>query len=255
VAEPEPGARPPLRARLTSRSSTFAALLLGGLLAVVSTAQPWWRALGSGAQVVFKGTEATGGLSQALAVVSLAGTLLVLVLRVRGRQVLAVLLGLTGAGIVLVGALRLRPTGDAVRTKLAEVSLISQYALTATAWPWVFALAGLLVVLGAVALLLGAPSWSVGAARFDRRTVDPLESVDDDPAALWKAQDAGLDPTSGPEGSPDDRPGDPNVQIGDPGDTMVPNKREDHQRPDQREPDRTGSDRRVPTRRPTSAPE
>ena len=199
-----------VRSRLTSRSFTFGCLLLGGLLAIVGSAQPWWRAVGGDAQVAFKGTEATGGLSQALAVVTLAGTLLVLVLRSRGRRVVAVALAATGLGVVVAGALRLRPTGDAVRTRMREVSLIDQYALTATPWPWVFAAGGALVVLGAVALLFGAPTWAVTATRFERDTPEPTESVAD-PSGIWKAQDAGLDPTDLH----------PDVHEGRTGDTMV----------------------------------
>jgi uncharacterized membrane protein (TIGR02234 family) len=221
-------------ARLLSRPVTFGCLLAGGLLAVVATAQPWWRAAGDGARVAFSGTEATGGLSQALAVVTLAGTLLVLVLKVRGRRLLAVLLGLVGLGQVLVGVLRLRPTADAVRTRIREVSLADQYALSASVWPWVYALAGLVVLAGALALLLGARSWSLSAsARFDRTEARTPSLSADDPAGLWKALDAGLDPTD-PVGRPApaeaaQQPSrtDPDVHNDDTGDTMVPDRHVD----------------------------
>lgn len=251
MGEPKPTERVPLRSRLVTRSFTFGCLLLGGLLAVVSTAQPWWRAAGGGARVVFKGTEASGGLSQALAVVSLAGTLLVLVLRVRGRRVLAVLLALAGLGVVVVGALRLRPTTDAVRTKLAEVSLIDQFALSPTVWPWIFALAGVVVTGGALALLVGAPGWAVSAARFDRTDAARRTTAADDPAGIWKAQDAGFDPTVGPDGSAEESLSDPDVHFEDRGDTMGAN----NTGPDPRASDRTVTERRGPTRRPASSPE
>jgi uncharacterized membrane protein (TIGR02234 family) len=198
-------------------------LLLGGLLGLVATAQPWWRAAGEGAQVAFPGTEATRGLSQALAVVCLAGVLLVLVLKVSGRRLLAVLLGLVALGQVLVGALRLRPTSDAVRTKIREVSLVDQYALTPTPWPWVYALAGLVVLCGAVSLLLGARAWAVSAGRFERAVPGPAEVTSDDPAAIWKALDAGLDPTTTPNEDQAPATGDPDVRFAGAGDTMVAN--------------------------------
>ncbi len=203
-----------------SRPLTFAVLLAADLLAVVASAQPWWRAEGAEAQVVFKGTESTGGLSQALAVVVLAGTLLVLVLKVLGRQVVAVLLGFAGVAMVAVGALRLRPTKDAVRTKIREVSLIDQYALTSTAWPYVFALAGLGVVLGTVLLWLGAARWAVRPDRFERVGGDVPVNATNDPGAVWKALDAGIDPTDGPEDADPPRHSDPDVRIEVTGDTM-----------------------------------
>ncbi len=222
----EPPGRVPDGARASalarSRSLTFVTLLAGGLLGVVASAQPWWRAAGAGTRVAFKGTEATGGLSQALAVVVLAGALLVLVLRVRGRRVVAGLLAVVAAGVVLVGALRLRPTADAVRTKVREVSLIDQYALSSTAWPYVYALAGLGMLLGAVLLWLGAPQWTVRPDRFDRIGTEVGVSAENDPAGVWTALDAGFDPTADPSDADTPSRLDPDVRIEGTGDTMEP---------------------------------
>ena len=80
-------------ARLRSRALLPG--LSGGVLALVTGSQPWWRATGEGVTATFTGTESTAGLASALAVVALAGWLLVLVLRTRGHQVVALLLGLT----------------------------------------------------------------------------------------------------------------------------------------------------------------
>ena len=48
--------------------------------------------------MTFSGSDATGGLCQALAAVTLAGVLLVLVLRRRGRRILAVAWPPPGSG-------------------------------------------------------------------------------------------------------------------------------------------------------------
>lgn len=182
-------------------------VLLGGLLGLVASAQPWWRATGEGAEVPFTGGDSTAGLSQALMVVALAGLLLVLSLRTRGTQVLAVLLALTGAGALLTAALRLRPSSGAVRSRLREVSLVERYALTATAWPLVYAAAGALVAAAAVGMLIGAPRWPRRPDRFERAGGDaPLAVDDSDPAALWKAMDAGVDPTVAATTDHDPRP-------------------------------------------------
>lgn len=211
-----------------SRPVTLGWLLLGGLVAVVASAQPWWRASGTDAQVAFTGAEATGGLSQALAVVTLAGSLLVLVLKLVGRRVLGVLLAVAGMSQTVVGLLRQQPSGETVRSRIREVSLADQYALSPTLWPWVTALAGVLVILGATALLVGSASWTTTRSRFEREALQPQDVVAaDDPAGLWKAMDAGLDPTD-PErqDTPDDT--DPDVHNESPGDTMGANRHQQH---------------------------
>lgn len=185
------------------RSRTFAigGLAVGGLLAVIVSAQPWWRAQADGADVAFTGTDASAGLTQALAVVVLAGTLLALTLRARGRRILGVVLAVAGVGVVIVVAIRLRPSAANVRTRLREVSLADEYALVGTAWPWIYAVAGVLVVGGAVLMVLKAGQWPLRSDRFQRGTGGvAVDSVDEaEPAALWKAMDAGIDPTAPPD--------------------------------------------------------
>jgi uncharacterized membrane protein (TIGR02234 family) len=186
---------------VSTRLPALAGLLLGAGLGLVAGAQPWWRAVGEGVSVKFSGTDATAGLSQALAVVVLAGTLLALVLRARGRRVVGALLALAGAGGALLGALRPRPSAGAVRSQVREVSLADQFALDPTAWPWVFALSGV-VVLGAATLMLAtAGRWPVRTARFDRSPTAAAGRLPDldDPAAVWRSLDSGVDPTVGPD--------------------------------------------------------
>lgn len=216
--EAPPGTTGP-RAGARSRLLAFAGLTVGGLLGIIASSQPWWRASGDGANVPFTGTDSTAGLSQALVIVALAGTLLVLALRVRGKQVIAVLLALTGVGMVTTGLLRLRPASSAVRTKLREISLADQFALEPTAWAWVYAAAGLLVAGGAVAMLLRARSWPQRADRFERTgAVAPEITPDTDSSVLWKAMDAGVDPTdaqaTSAEHSGTDAPGSPDDPAG-----------------------------------------
>jgi uncharacterized membrane protein (TIGR02234 family) len=183
---------------MRSRALAFGCLLLGGGLALVGSAQPWWRAVGEGVAVKFSGTQATGGLSQALAIVALAGTLLMLALRTRGRRVIGALLLLVGAGIGVVGGLRLQPSADAVRSQVREVSLADAFHLSATVWPWVFALSGVLVAAGAVLTMTTAGTWPSGSERFQPGSSKAVVSGSDDPAELWKAMDVGVDPTADP---------------------------------------------------------
>ena len=227
---------------LTSRTGVLGLLAGGGLLAVIASAQPWWRAVGAEApstdSVVFSGDDATGGLSQALALVVLAGTLLTLVLATRGRRVLAVLLAISGLGMAALGAVRLPPSDVAVRTRFRLVSLVEQFLLDATAWPWIYALAGAGVVVGAVLLWLFSPSWPGRRRRFERSSrahppsaaaadLDVAADPEADPADTWRALDAGVDPTMITDDPGDDSrdrrlaENDPGVRIGTTTDTMV----------------------------------
>ncbi len=151
---------------MKSRALAFGCLLLGGILGLISSAQPWWRASGEGVVVKFTGTQVTGGLSQALAIVALAGTLLMLVLQARGRRVVGAVLLLVGLGLVLSGALRLQPSADAVRSQVREVSLVDAFQLSVTAWPWIFALSGVAIVTGAVLTMITAAHWPARSERF-----------------------------------------------------------------------------------------
>ena len=125
----------------------YGALLVGGVLALVAAAQ-------------------AAGLSSALAAAGLAGALLMLALRVRGRQLVGCALALLGLGIVAAGVAS---------------------ALSAPGpWPITYAVAGALVAAGGVATVLTTARWPSRVERFDTR---------EEPVDLWRAQDAGLDPT------------------------------------------------------------
>lgn len=177
-----------------ARFVALAGVALAGLLALIVSGQPWWQARGSDAGVVFTGSDATAGLSQALGAVALAGFLLALTLRGRGRQVLAGLLGLVGIAIVVVGGFRFRPDTEAVKAKLQQVSLSQEFALTGTAWPIGYVLAGVLLLGAAALIMITAPSWPTRTDRF-RRDRSGAAPADAEPIDLWKAMDAGKDPT------------------------------------------------------------
>lgn len=204
---------------MKGRSLALVALLVGGVLGVVASAQPWWRAVGEGVAADFTGTSVTAGLSQALSLVLLAGLLLLLVLRTRGRQVLGVLLVLTAAGMIAAGLARSRPSAEAIRTGVREVSLADQFDLVGTWWPTAYAVAGLVGLFGGLMLVLRARRWAE-TRRFDRPTAPaaatPAAVTDTaEPADLWRALDAGQDPTAVPGADPDVRPDDSGDTIGD----------------------------------------
>lgn len=213
---------------LTRRGTVLGLLLAAGIIGLLTSAQPWFRvrdgasggASGESA-IVFTGAEASGGLTQALAAVVLAGVLLTLVLKVRGRRVVAVLLTACGLGMLLIGVLRSPPGETAVRTRFRQVSLADEFVLDGTGWPWAYAVAGLLVLAGAALLWIGCPGWAARGRRYEQPGTDPLADPDD-PTGAWHALDAGRDPTVGSAAGHESVPGsDPDVRSPDTTDTMA----------------------------------
>jgi uncharacterized membrane protein (TIGR02234 family) len=203
-----------------SRTLALGGLLAGSAGAFIAGTQPWWRAIGQGLDVAFSGNSSTGGISQALALVGLAGALLMLVLAARGRRLVAAILALAGAGMAVVGALRSRPSATAVRTQVRTVSLSDQFTLAATPWPWVYAVAGAVVLLSAAATLASAGGWPQRAGRYGMAQAGVRnEQLLEHPADAWRAQDEGLDPTEDAAERAVD-PFHPDVHSGPGGDTM-----------------------------------
>jgi uncharacterized membrane protein (TIGR02234 family) len=202
---------------MRSRALAFSCLLVGGAVALIGSGQPWWRAAGEGIVLKFSGTQATGGLSRALAIVALAGTLLMLVLRTRGRRIIGALLALVGVGLAVVGGLGVRPSADAIDSQVHGMSLAD--TLSATVWPWIFVVSGVLVTAGAVLTMITAGTWPSRADRFRPGSSRSEAPASDDPAELWKAMDAGADPTTDPSADTAKVPY-PDVHDRDPGDTM-----------------------------------
>jgi hypothetical protein len=97
-----------------------------------------------------------------------------LALRARGRRIIGGALALLGLGIVATG----------VTAALAGADW----------WAIGYAVAGALVATGGVLTLLTSPRWPSRVERFENR---------DEPVDLWRAQDAGLEPTADPV-DPDD---------------------------------------------------
>jgi len=99
----------------------------------------------------------------------------------------ALLLVVLGPAIALVGATQ---SGTASLGRVAYV------------------VGGVLVTCGGLVTLITGARWPAAASRF-RRSETSASAGADNPADLWQAMDAGLDPTA-----------DPDVRKGDSGDTM-----------------------------------
>ncbi len=210
---PDPVRPAPVGTR--SRPLAYAGLAVGGLGGLVASGQVWSRGEAGTTAVTFTGTEVTAGLSQAVPILLLVGAVLSLALRVTGRRVVGGLLGLLALAGAVGTLLDHRPDADQLTAKLTAVTLGDSVGVHQTAWPWLHLVCCLIGLVGAVALAGWAGRWPTRAARFERTTADAggIDPAHDDPAVVWKAIDAGIDPTEDP--ASDEGPhADPSAPIG-----------------------------------------
>ncbi|MFD8520564.1 TIGR02234 family membrane protein [Streptomyces capillispiralis] len=192
----------------TGRLSLAVALLCGALgaaVALLATRQEWSRGTATVASGAFpltaRGSDVTG-VPAALAVVGLAALVAVFAVRRAGRLAVAALLALSGAGTV-AAALLGASDGAALDEKAAEASgdtSATVDALSHTAWPYVAAAGGVLLLLAGLLALRYGRLWPAMSGRYERggaprprRRPAPVDP--DRPEDLWKALDRGEDPT------------------------------------------------------------
>ncbi|MFF0104356.1 TIGR02234 family membrane protein [Streptomyces hirsutus] len=190
------------------RLSLAVALLCGALgaaVALLATRQQWSRGTatvaGGSFPLTANGSDVTG-VPAALAVVGLAALVAVFAVRRAGRFAVAALLALAGAGTV-AAALLGASDSSALDDKAAEVSgdtSAAVEALSHTAWPYVAAVGGLLLLLAGVLALRYGRLWPAMSGRYERagapRPRRTAAAGDPDrPEDLWKALDRGEDPT------------------------------------------------------------
>ncbi|UOB13549.1 TIGR02234 family membrane protein [Streptomyces sp. HP-A2021] len=190
------------------RLSLAVALLCGALgaaVALLATRQRWAEGTATVAGGAFpltaKGSDVTG-VPAALAVVGLAALVAVFAVRRAGRLIVAALLALSGAGIV-AAALLGASDGSALDEQAAQASgdtSASVATLSHTAWPYVAAVGGVLILLAGLLALRYGRLWPAMSGRYERGgTPQPRRkapAVDPDrPEDLWKALDRGEDPT------------------------------------------------------------
>ncbi|MGW1723759.1 TIGR02234 family membrane protein [Streptomyces sp. NPDC002306] len=207
TAVPHPRAQAAAPARSGRRSLAVALLsgALGAAVALLATRQRWSQGTATVAGGEFpltvRGSDITG-VPAALAIVGLAALVAVFAVRKGGRLLVSGLLALSGAGIV-AAALLGASDGSALDEKAAEASGDTSAAVDAfthTAWPYVAAAGGALILLAGLLALRYGPLWPVMSGRYERdgtpRPRRAAPAVDPDrPEDLWKALDRGEDPT------------------------------------------------------------
>ncbi|MFE0473106.1 TIGR02234 family membrane protein [Streptomyces sp. NPDC058947] len=207
TAVPHPRSQAAGSAR-AGRLSLAAALLCGALgaaVALLATRQQWSEGTATVAGGAFpltaSGSDVTG-VPAALAVVGLAALVAVFAVRRAGRVVVAALLALSGAGTV-AAALSGASDSSALDEKAAQASgdtSASVAALSHTAWPYVAAFGGVLLLLAGLLALRYGRLWPAMSGRYERggtpRPRRRAPAADPDrPEELWKALDRGEDPT------------------------------------------------------------
>jgi hypothetical protein len=162
--------------------------LLGAALVLVTAGQPRWSA--AGVQLVGGGAPA----ATALALVSLAGVGLLLLLSGRARSAIGLLLVLTGAGVVLVDIY----SGRGYLGFSSFSPGPNRLALHRSAWFWLTAAGGVVLAGGGLLVAIWGHRWPAArgdyGARGDART-DPGADSGPNRRDVWGALDRGEDPT------------------------------------------------------------
>ncbi|MGR8011128.1 TIGR02234 family membrane protein [Streptomyces hypolithicus] len=201
----DPAAAP---AAATGRRSLAVALLLGALGAAVvllGSGRTWAEgatAVGGGSVPLdVQGQDVTGAPA-ALAIVGLAALVAVLAVRRAGRLLVSALLALSGAAAAataFAGASGRAALDEKAAGMTGDTSATAA-ALTHTAWPYVTAAGGLLILLAGLLALRYGRSWPAMSGRYERDGTPrarkaPAAPAPDRPEELWKALDRGEDPT------------------------------------------------------------
>ncbi|WP_033318038.1 TIGR02234 family membrane protein [Streptomyces yerevanensis] len=192
----------------SGRRSLAIALLCGALgaaVALLATRQGWSEGTATVAGGDFP-LKATGsdvtGVPASLAIVGLAALVAVFAVRRAGRFLVAGLLALSGAGTV-AAALLGASDSSALDDKAAQASgdtAATVDSMSHTAWPYVAAAGGVLLLLAGLLALRYGRLWPAMSGRYERdgtpRPRRPRPAADPDrPEEMWKALDRGEDPT------------------------------------------------------------
>ncbi|GAC1322235.1 MAG: TIGR02234 family membrane protein [Mycobacteriales bacterium] len=176
--------------------------LLGSALVLLAAGRPWTRfTLDQGGLLpplrLAPSGRALDPTAGALGLVGLAGVLALAATRRRGRLVVGVLVALCGAGAAAASlrvALELPAAvgrADVLQRATGTTSLLPG-RLAVTAWPWVSAAGGALLVLAGVLVIMRGPGWAGLSARYElsaSRSGAPVGP------SLWDSFDRGEDPT------------------------------------------------------------
>ncbi|MBB1242882.1 TIGR02234 family membrane protein [Streptomyces durbertensis] len=205
-------AKPPTPSPGAARRALGVAVLggaLGAALVLIAAGQTWveGHAVRGGGRLPLHatGSEVTG-LPSALALVALAALVAVFAVRRAARTAVAVLLALCGLGVVASSVAATFDTATLDGKAAEATGLVGATAtdVTFSAWPYVAAVGGVLLLLAGVLAQRFGPAWPAMGGRYERsggRRVTRRPADPERPDELWRALDRGEDPTGG---RPDD---------------------------------------------------
>jgi uncharacterized membrane protein (TIGR02234 family) len=133
--------------------------------------------------------HATAGAAGTLALVVLAGVVVLPATRGLGRRVAGVLVALAGLGIGYVAVLTIAFTTDQLDAPDASTYTDGR----ATAWPWIALVAGVVAIATGVFAALASGGWPAMGRRYE-----PAGAAKQRPAtetSIWDRLDEGDDPT------------------------------------------------------------
>ncbi|MFJ4482223.1 TIGR02234 family membrane protein [Streptomyces longwoodensis] len=205
VPHPRTEAAGPARAGRRSLAVALLSGALGAAVALLATRQRWSEGTatvaGGSFPLTARGSDVTG-VPAALAIVGLAALVAVFAVRRAGRFAVSALLALSGLGIVTAALVGASDSG-ALDEKAAQASGDTSATVASfshTAWPYVAAVGGLLILLAGLLALRYGRLWPAMSGRYERggaprprRVAAPADP--DRPEDIWKALDRGEDPT------------------------------------------------------------
>ncbi|MGJ5762353.1 TIGR02234 family membrane protein [Streptomyces galbus] len=204
VPHPRTEADGPARAGRRSLAVALLSGALGAAVALLATRQRWSEGTatvaGGSFPLTARGSDVTG-VPAALAIVGLAALVAVFAVRRAGRLAVSALLALSGLGIVVAALVGASDSGalDEQAAQASGDTSATVASFSHTAWPYVAAAGGLLILLAGLLALRYGRLWPGMSGRYERggaprpRRVAPVDP--DRPEDMWKALDRGEDPT------------------------------------------------------------
>jgi uncharacterized membrane protein (TIGR02234 family) len=186
--------------RSASREKGIAVVLaLAGSAVVLAVAGRTW-AKGTadvhGARLAVEATgNAVGSAPTGLALLGLAGALAVFATRRTGRVIVGAIIAAAGAGVAVTSLMALGDTSavDAEASAKAAVEGVKALGVTHTAWPYVAALGGLLMLVAGLIVVVRGRRWAGLSSRYEAPAAQ--RKGGQTPADLWNSLDRGEDPT------------------------------------------------------------
>lgn len=179
---------------MRQRREIVAAVLLtlvGSAVLLLGAGRPWAHRAATRDRLAATTAYAGGqspGVVRALGVAALAGVVGIAAARGRGRSFVGLVLIAVGVGALVVSVRAGLHPVVAARWELPAAG-----GGRATAWPWVAAAGGALVVAAGLLVAIRGPRWSALAQRYAGTARADAPAVTD--AALWDALSRGDDPT------------------------------------------------------------